>query len=184
MNAGDDTDADGTPSAFRNLQVAIEDLPHASGLDTSPMEPSYVKLAVAFAIIRWVIASIVAIVVIGESGLGDYRVLPWLSVPVILLLATLDLLFSRRAAMVKRYAVRYHDVYFESGVFWRSQTIQPLNRVQHVEVGQGPIDKRFGLAHLQLFSSGSGASSITIPGLTLDRAEGLREFILQHRDSK
>ncbi|MEM7366078.1 MAG: PH domain-containing protein [Pseudomonadota bacterium] len=176
--------ADGAiPSAFTNLEIAPQDLPQASTLETSGMESAYVSLAIAFAVIRWFIAAIVAIVVIGESELGFHRFYPWLAVPAVLLLAVLDLLFSRRAAMVKRYAVREHDVYFESGVFWHAQTIQPLNRVQHVEVGQGPIDKRLGLAHLQLFSSGSGAASLNIPGLTLKRAEELREFILQHRDT-
>ena len=173
--------ADGaTPSAFTNLKVAPQDLPQTSTLETLTMESAYASLAMAFSLIRWFI---VAIAVICGSELGFDRFYPWIAVPSLLLLAALDLLFSRRAATVKRYAVREHDVYFESGVFWHAQTIQPLNRVQHVEVGQGPIDKRLGLAHLQLFSSGSGAASLKIPGLTLTRAEDLREFILRHRDT-
>ena len=168
------------PSAFTNLKVAPQNLPQASTLETLSMESAYVSLAMAFSLIRWFI---VAIAVICGSELGLDRFYPWIVVPALLLLAALDLLFSRRAATVKRYAGRDHDVYFESGVFWHAQTIQPLNRVQHVEVGQGPIDKRLGLAHLQLFSSGSGAASLKIPGLTLTRAEDLREFILRHRDT-
>ena len=173
--------ADGAaPSAFTNLKVAPQDLPQASTHETLTMESAFVSLAMAFSLIRWFI---VAIAVICVSELGFDRFYPWIAVPALLLLAALDLLFRRRAGTVKRYAVREHDVYFESGVFWHAQTIQPLNRVQHVEVGQGPIDKRLGLAHLQLFSSGSGAASLKIPGLTLARAEDLREFILRHRDT-
>jgi len=77
-----------------------------------------------------------------------------------------------------RYAIREHDVIVQSGVFWQKETLQPIRRIQHVEQHQGPVDKRFGLYELKLFSAGTGHFTFRIPGLAADAAARIRQFIL------
>jgi membrane protein YdbS with pleckstrin-like domain len=80
------------------------------------------------------------------------------------------------------YALREHDVGFRWGLLFRHTVIQPLSRIQHIELKRGPIERSAGLATLQVFSAGGGAHTFEIPGLPVEQAQGLRQFILQHQD--
>lgn len=84
-----------------------------------------------------------------------------------------------KTASVIRYAVREHDVILQTGIFWRKETVQPIARIQHVEQSQGPLDKRFGLYTLKLFSAGTGHVTFQIPGLDARTAARLRRFLLE-----
>jgi membrane protein YdbS with pleckstrin-like domain len=86
--------------------------------------------------------------------------------------------FSHKAASVIRYAIRQHDVIVHSGVYWKKETVQPIKRIQHVEQHQGPVDKRFGLYELKLFSAGTGHFTFAIPGLDAEAATRIKQFIL------
>ena len=76
------------------------------------------------------------------------------------------------------YALRRHDILFRKGLISRSVTAVPLNRIQHVELNRGPLERAFGLASLQVFTAGGSGSDLTVPGLPGDDGERLREFIL------
>jgi membrane protein YdbS with pleckstrin-like domain len=64
------------------------------------------------------------------------------------------------------------------GFFWRKQIIQPLVRLQHIELARGPVDKYLDLAGLRIFSAGTGAETFTIPGLDATTAERMRQRLL------
>ncbi len=89
--------------------------------------------------------------------------------------------FAYKSASVIRFAVRERDVIVKKGIFWNKETIQPIKRIQHVEQAQGPVDKRFGLHKLKLYSAGTGHMSFEIPGLEEATAERIKAFILQAR---
>jgi len=76
------------------------------------------------------------------------------------------------------YALRDKDILFHKGVIWRSVTAVPFNRIQHVETSSTPMDRRYGLATLQLFTAGGSSGDLKIDGLGKDIAEQLRVFIL------
>ena len=76
------------------------------------------------------------------------------------------------------YVVRDKDIVFKSGVIWRSVTAIPFNRVQHVETSNTPLDRKFGLANLQIFTAGGSGGDLKISGLGADIAEQLRVYIL------
>jgi membrane protein YdbS with pleckstrin-like domain len=90
--------------------------------------------------------------------------------------------FRHAAARAISYAVREHDVVVRSGVFWKRETVQPILRIQHVERAQGPLDKRFGLAKLKLFSAGTGHSTFEIPGLDAGTALRIQSFLLEQKE--
>lgn len=85
--------------------------------------------------------------------------------------------FAYKSASVIRYAVRQHDIIVHSGVYWKKETVQPIRRIQHVEQLQGPVDKRFGLFKLKLFSAGTGHFTFEIPGLDAERAASIKQHI-------
>ena len=84
----------------------------------------------------------------------------------------------------KSYALREQDLSYKCGVIFRKTVSQPILRIQHVELKRGPIDRKIGLASLQIFSAGGAMHTFEIPGLPLDKAESIRQFILDHKDVK
>jgi uncharacterized protein len=77
-----------------------------------------------------------------------------------------------------RYSLRDEDVLVRFGVLWRTRRSVPRLRVQHVDISSGPVDRWFGLVQLGLYTAGSMGAAATIPGLTPEEAETLREALL------
>ncbi|MCY0935512.1 PH domain-containing protein [Streptomyces sp. H34-S4] len=73
-----------------------------------------------------------------------------------------------------RYAERADDLLISRGVMWRAQTVVPYGRMQLVEVTSGPLERRFGLASVQLHTA-AAATDAKIPGLAPEEAERLRD---------
>src|SRR3546814_15781801 len=63
---------------------------------------------------------------------------------------------------------------------FRTDTIVPFVRVQHIDVGQGPVERLFSLSHLIVHTSGTHNSTVTLPGLRADLAAAMRETIRRH----
>lgn len=84
-------------------------------------------------------------------------------------------------AKCKAYAVREQDVSFYSGIVFRKVVVQPITRLQHIEVSRGAIERAFGLATLKMYSAGGALHSVAIPGLPVEEAEALRGHILDSR---
>ena len=102
---------------------------------------------------------------------------------VLLCLEIIFTLYRKLADPKKSYALREHDLSFQSGLIFRKKVTQPICRIQHIELKQGPIERKVGLATLQVFSAGGALHTFEIPGLALANAQKLRQFILQHKDA-
>lgn len=98
----------------------------------------------------------------------------WLAFQLLLALWIPALAWSRWA-----WLIRDRDLMIASGVIFRSVMSIPLSRVQHVDVQQGPIERMFGLARVNIYTaSGSGADGV-IPGIELAEAEALRDRLVR-----
>lgn len=73
-----------------------------------------------------------------------------------------------------RYELREQEIDLQHGIITITRTLIPMARVQHVDTRRGPLDRRFGLAGLVLYTA-AGAS--TIPGLAEETAGHLRDRI-------
>lgn len=77
------------------------------------------------------------------------------------------------------YALRDVDLLIASGVLFRSITSVPTNRIQHVDVRQGPLEQWLGLSRVLVYTaSGMGADGV-IPGLEVETAEALRDQLVR-----
>ncbi len=167
--------------SFSNLQVSLESLPKFASVALLELHPRYPRVvlgvALAFQIPVFLFVGFLLFgVLVPNVGL-PLSVAFLLTSIAVLALAFLAW-FAHKSANVIRYAIREHDVIVRSGVFWRKETVQPIARIQHVSQHQGPIDKRFGLYELKLFSAGTGHFTLRIPGLDADAANRIRQFIL------
>jgi len=77
-----------------------------------------------------------------------------------------------------RYAERADDLLISRGVLWREETVVPYGRMQLVEVTSGPLERRFGLASVQLHTA-AAATDACIPGLDPAEAERLRDRLTE-----
>lgn len=77
-----------------------------------------------------------------------------------------------------RYAERADDLLISRGVLWREETVVPYGRMQLVEVTSGPLERRFGLASVQLHTA-AVATDARIPGLLPAEAERLRDRLTE-----
>lgn len=102
---------------------------------------------------------------------------PWLGVVVAVLgAATLGWgwVVIGRAVRSWGYAERAEDLLVTSGVLSRQLVVVPYGRMQFVDVTAGPLDRRFGLATVQLHTA-AAATDARIPGLVPEEAARLRD---------
>jgi membrane protein YdbS with pleckstrin-like domain len=72
------------------------------------------------------------------------------------------------------YAERAEDLLVTRGLLNRQLVVVPYGRMQFVDVTAGPLDRRFGLATVQLHTA-AAASDAQIPGLDPAEAARLRD---------
>ena len=101
---------------------------------------------------------------------------------VLLVLGAIWLCYHYLADQRIGYALREQDISLKRGLFFRKIVCQPILRVQHVQLKRGPLERMAGLATLQVFSAGGAMHTFEVPGLVLERAEQVRQFILDHKD--
>lgn len=77
-----------------------------------------------------------------------------------------------------QFGVDDHGITIRRGIFWRSHIALPRIRVQHSDVSQGPLQRRYGVATLKLYTAGSRYTKIELPGLTHDDALALRDALI------
>lgn len=75
------------------------------------------------------------------------------------------------------YDLAGDELLVQSGVLVQLRTVVPLARVQHIDVAQGPLERRAGLGTLTVHTAGTGSSDVDIPGLPFATAEALRDRI-------
>ena len=91
--------------------------------------------------------------------------------------AGLTLVFPRRRYRCWGYRQGEHGIRIVSGLLIRKETVVPYNRVQHIDVSRGPIERVNGLATLILHTAGNYNSTVDLPGLALEDANRMRDDI-------
>jgi uncharacterized protein len=66
------------------------------------------------------------------------------------------------------------------GYLFYSDTIVPFGRIQHIDLDQGPIQRRYDLATLTVHTAGNHNSTVSLPGLLHEDAAAMREGIRAH----
>ncbi len=76
------------------------------------------------------------------------------------------------------YRVDDQGIEIRTGVFWRVVINVPRSRVQHIDVSQGPLERRYGLGTLVIFTAGTDHAKVQLEGLEHGRALSIRERLL------
>lgn len=81
------------------------------------------------------------------------------------------------------YRVGALGIEIRRGVYFRVTINVPRSRVQHTDVSQGPLERRFGLGTLVIYTAGTDHARIQLPGLEHGVALRLREHLLPSGDA-
>ena len=167
---------------FENPEISVDELPRVDSVQWQAMDPKFTRRkltesAIGFGIVLVGIAGLQTILTIAFADEGLSISFGWLWL-VLVLVGIPVLSWPMISVPKKGYAVRDKDIVYKSGVFWRSVTTIPFNRIQHVEKSSTPLDRKFNLATLQLFTAGGSGGDLNIHGLSAKTAEKLRNFIL------
>lgn len=76
------------------------------------------------------------------------------------------------------YRVDAEGIEIRRGVLWRVVVNVPRSRVQHIDVSQGPLDRRYGLGTLVVYTAGTDHAKVALAGLEHGRALRIRELLL------
>ena len=91
----------------------------------------------------------------------------------------INLIIVRKAWMFKGYALRQRDLSFRSGVILPTVTTIPYDRMQQVSVKQNPVSRIFRLYSVEVVNGAQAMSSLTIPGLTEERANQIKNIVIE-----
>ena len=150
----------------------------ADGLD--PVDPRYghvlrvatalnmVPIAIAASVFDWLLIRHL------EGPYGLITAAAWL-IAIVMIIS-----FPARRVQRWGYKIGAGQLRVARGWMFRTDTIVPFVRVQHIDVGQGPVERWFGLSHLIVHTSGTHNSTVTLPGLPADLAAAMRETIRRH----
>jgi membrane protein YdbS with pleckstrin-like domain len=76
------------------------------------------------------------------------------------------------------YRVDADGIEIKSGVYWREVSNVPRSRIQHTDVAQGPLERRYGLGRLVIYTAGTAHSRVVLPGLEHEIALKIRDHLL------
>lgn len=76
------------------------------------------------------------------------------------------------------YRVDPHGIEIRRGVVWRSTINVPKSRVQHTDVSQGPLQRKYALGTLVVYTAGTDHAKVELPGLSHSRAMRIRDHLL------
>ncbi|MFY7810136.1 MAG: PH domain-containing protein [Flavobacterium sp.] len=158
---------------FINDNLEIENLPKYQGAH-------YQKIAKEKLIVKYLSAATFYLVVIITyivlntltSDKNNYHLYVFLSLFVFIILHSIFIYHSFNNQF---YALRSKDIISKKGVFVKSITIIPFNRIQHIVMDQGIYSRWFGIVNLELYTS--GGNDLVINGLYKNDAQKIKEYI-------
>tara|TARA_R110000824_G_scaffold112794_1_gene262155 strand:+ start:385 stop:930 length:546 start_codon:yes stop_codon:yes gene_type:complete len=168
------------PSISEQYSALEPDLQLTYNQGLTPLHPPHKKLIRINMILRSLILLAVAVaaefVLRMQLGVQPGMVL----IPVALFAAMLVFVLPGRIYRRWGYDMGDEQLRVLRGFLWRTDTIVPFNRIQHIDVAQGPLQRLFGLSTLIVHTAGTHNSIVTLPGLATADAETMRETIKGH----
>jgi membrane protein YdbS with pleckstrin-like domain len=153
-------------------------------LSWTPLEPGQLR---AMRISAAILSLIIAVVAIGAALIVYHAIEPryalYVFLPIALICAGLFWLVviaPARRFQNWGYCRLGNELHIAHGTLTHIETSIAFHRVQHIDVSQGPIERMCGVMRLVLNTAGTMNSRISLPGLSRETAEALRDEIRAH----
>jgi len=139
------------------------------------MEPLNPRIRQVWIASGFVISLVVAAVAGGVKRSAEADLGFPVSIVVFFVLLVVFTVYQVLRYRIWKFEVQEDAVYIEHGVLVRVKKVVPFVRIQHIDSRRGPIERATGLATLVIYTAGSRGADVSIPGLTPERADELRE---------
>lgn len=160
--------------SFQN--IAVTSFPEITKTDFRPIENKYLKVILINTFIAFIIVLVLVFFADYKNILEFIENTIWIYVGMVF--GFISVLIVKKIGLKKRkYAVREKDISYKKGILFRSLTTVPFNRIQHVEIDEGPISRLFGLVSLSVFTAGDSSDDLKVSGLLKEEAKQIKEFI-------
>lgn len=164
-------------SAFENQPLKSIFLPDFQGIPTERIEKKYLSVLLIQKAIQ--LAIVLAIWFVVYQFNPEEAIMPGtLILGGVLGIWVISTVFILVVFPTRKFLVRSHDVTYEYGKLFYTVTTIPINRIQHVSLGQGPLEQLFQIAHLNIYTAGGNQADLTLPGLKYQIAENLKDHLL------
>ena len=162
--------------SFQNLEIPLSDLPNFKSVDLNSIEKRYKKLI-------WINEIFIFLLLFTLPVIGYFfdQIPFWIPSSIIALISVALILRAieiEKGFPLKKFGTRQHDMIYQSGFFYFTETVVPYNRIQHVEIKQGPLSRLFSLYSLRLYTAGASSGDLVIDGLNKSTAEKLKAKVL------
>lgn len=81
------------------------------------------------------------------------------------------------------YCLKEDCLIYRRGVFWKMETLVPKSRIQHSDIGQGPVQRAYEVSSLVIHTAGTRFALVTINGLSQNLAPRLRDHLLDRSEN-
>jgi membrane protein YdbS with pleckstrin-like domain len=159
----------------------------ADGLEHA-LHPSWVELQRLVGWIVWAVIvpsaliAVLIVLIVPSVPTGVKILAPFTWLAAALLLAWLAQKWPPIEYRYFRYRLDAQGVEIRTGVVWRRVISVPRSRVQHIDVAQGPVERRYGLATLSIYTAGTEFAKVDLPGIEYHRAVRIRDHLLPGRE--
>ncbi|MFC3283739.1 PH domain-containing protein [Litchfieldella rifensis] len=167
---------------FSNLPIDPDALPAVEQAPLTPVSSRLAPCAALQQLWRWLLMTAVVLwLPVTNTVLTAWQPSIAASVGVLgVAMVALDWREARRRA----YGVRKHDIIYRRGLLIHRTQVVPLVRLQHVETLSSPIERAFGLVRLACFTAGGRGADLLIEGLSAQRAEAVKRYLLSRLDGR
>lgn len=156
-----------------NFQIEIESTAPVDELRYEPVSPKYRSVQIIGAAIAYSMIAAIALLLLFVAEPGWCVAAECL----IAVLCIFNLLILRKAYLFKGYALREHDITYRSGIIFPKTTTIPFSKIQQVSISQNPVSKFFDMYAIDIVNGAQGLSSVSVNGLSKEKAEGLKNII-------
>lgn len=164
---------------FENQQIAISELPTVEAVKFQTLPPQTLKLRT----ISWCITQgVMLFLLIMMMVFSDFfkQNWPWFLISGLWIVQAIYFFWmARRRFYAEGYAVREKDIIHAKGYWLKTQLTVPYNRIQHVEIEQGPLARALGLGSISVYTAGDSGGDLSISGIEYAEAERIKQFIAQ-----
>jgi membrane protein YdbS with pleckstrin-like domain len=154
-----------------------------------PLDPRSIQSSTIEDAAGWLLALLVLLAALiitwSLGGVSGWPLIASVAVLAVLALGCIwaTVVLSRLSYRNTRYAVTDQRIDIQRGILWKALICVPRSRIQHVKIGQGPLERRFGLASLTIHTAGTANASVGLSGLAYETAAQLRDLLMQGRPS-
>ena len=164
---------------FSNPEIVVSTLPKAEETRLVSVDERYYTVLSYNLVVYWTIFFVATLIVMILNREFHSWMMAGITLFVFATLCFLHFRLTYLTFMNKAYAIREHDILYQTGWLRKSLHVCPYNRIQHCSVDAGVFERNLGISKLRIYTAGGDDSDIVIPGLTPEEANSMRELIIQ-----